>query len=152
MGTAVPPPTFGPTGFTAPPESAILAGVLADIDAAFGGGVNPALNTPQGQLATSEAAVIAAAQAMFVALANGVDPAFAAGRMQDAIGRIYFLTRNPAQPTVVACTCTGSGAAIPVGAIAQAQDGNLYTCTAAARRISTSTSRRTDRSRSISLA
>ena len=41
-----------------PSEQAILAGVQADINAAFGGGVNPSLQTPQGQLAQSETALI----------------------------------------------------------------------------------------------
>ena len=36
--TSVPPPTFGPKGFIAPSEADILAGVQADINAAFGGG------------------------------------------------------------------------------------------------------------------
>lgn len=130
MPTNVPPPTFGPTGFIAPEESAILAGVIADINAAFGGNVNPALSTPQGQLASSEAAIIGEADNQFVFYTNQVDPAFSSGRMQDAIGRIYFLERKPAQPTVVKAVCSGlSGVVIPTGSVAIAQDGNLYTST-----------------------
>ena len=88
--TNVPPPAFGNTGFVAPAESAILAGVQADWNSAFGGYLNPALETAQGQLATSEAAVIGQANAQFLALANGVDPAYASGRLQDAkIGRAH---------------------------------------------------------------
>ena len=65
-------------------------------------------------------------------MANQFDPAFAAGRFQDAIGRIYFIERNPALPTVVQATCTGlAGVPIPVGALARAEDGNVYTCTEA---------------------
>src|SRR5580693_2259582 len=99
MTTNVPPITFGPTGFQAPADSDILAGVQADIDAAFGGGLNPGLSTPQGQLASSQAAIISEANATFLYQANQVDPSYASGRMQDAIGRIYFLQRNPALPT-----------------------------------------------------
>ena len=51
--TSVPQPTFGATGFQAPAESDILAGVLADMSAALGGNLNTALSTPQGQLASS---------------------------------------------------------------------------------------------------
>ncbi len=52
--------------------------------------------------------------------------------MQDAIGRIYFLDRKPGTPTAVIATCTGlAGVTIPVGARAQAVDGNLYLCTQA---------------------
>lgn len=128
--TAVPVPTFGANGFVAPLESAVLAGVQTDINAAFGGNLNPALETPQGQLASSMAAIIGDANNQFLALANGVDPAYATGRMQDAIGRIYFIERIPPQPTVVQCNCIGlAGTVIPVGATAQATDGNLYTAT-----------------------
>lgn len=128
--TNVPAPSFGPRGFVVPAESDVLAGVQADQQAAFGGKLNPALNTPQGQLAQSEAAIIGDKNNQFVALANGVDPAFAAGRMQDAIGRIYFIDRIAAAPTVVIATCVGlQGVVIPVGAQAAAQDGNVYLCT-----------------------
>ena len=129
--TNVPQPTFGATGFSAPAESAILAGVQADMNAAFGGNLNPSLTTPQGQLATSLAAVIGNSYDLFCYITNQVDPAYASGRMQDAIGRIYFLDRIPGAATVVQCTCTGAvGKNIPTGALAQASDGNLYTCLA----------------------
>lgn len=130
MATNVPAPTFGPTGFIAPEESEILAAVLQDIDQAFGGGLNPALDTPQGQLASSQAAIIGNANDTFVYYTNQVDPAYADGRMQDAIARIYFLTRLPSEPTVAQCVCTGlEGVTVPVGAMAISTDGNLYTCT-----------------------
>ena len=128
--TNVPAPTFGATGFVAPAESLILAGRQADINAALGGGLNPALTTPQGQLASSDAAIIGNCYTQFAAIANGVDPAFASGRMQDAIGRIYFLQRVAAAPTVAQVTCSGAGATIPVGATITAADGNLYSATA----------------------
>lgn len=130
MTTNVPQPSFGDRGFVAPLESAILAGTQADFNAAFGGDLNPALNTPQGQLATSEAAIVADKDAQFLALANGVDPAYASGRMQDAIGRIYYITRIPAASTAVTVRCTGGvGVVIPLGAQASDQDGNVYLCT-----------------------
>ncbi len=125
--TNVPAPTFGPTGFTAPQESEILAGVQADYDAAFGGGLNQSLETPQGQLASSTTAIIGQANAKFLAMANGFDPAYASGREQDALARIYFLDRNPSLPTVVQALCTGAaGTAIPAGSLAQDADDNLY--------------------------
>jgi hypothetical protein len=125
--TNVPSPVFGPTGFIAPPTEEIFIGVQADINQAFGNNLNPDVTTPQGQLATSEAAVIADCYAQFCALANGVDPAFATGRMQDAIARIYFLNRIPAQSTVVTAQCVGAvGTLIPLGSTAQDQAGNVY--------------------------
>lgn len=132
MPTNVPAPSFGANGFIAPAESAILAGVQADQQAAFGGNLNPSLTTPQGQLAQSETAIIGDANDQFLALANGVDPAFASGRMQDAIARIYFIERNPAEATSVIATCTGlAGTIIPTGARAQDVAGNIYICTEA---------------------
>lgn len=129
--TSVPLPTFGPNGFVAPEPAAVLQGLLADMDAAMGGGLNTALETPQGQLCSSLAAIIADAMAQFCLLANSVDPAYAAGRMQDAIGRIYFIERIAGQPTVVSATCGGQvGATIPTGALARAQDGRIYACLA----------------------
>jgi Baseplate J-like protein len=130
--TNVPGITFGPNGFVAPAEQDVLAGMQADIDQAFGGGLNPALETPQGQLASSFTAITGNANDTFVSMANQFDPAFAAGRFQDAIGRIYFIERNPALPTVVQATCTGlAGVPLPVGALARAEDGNVYICTEA---------------------
>lgn len=125
--TNVPLPTFGDTGFTSPEELAILNGVLADFVAAFGGNMNANVSTPQGQLATSFAAVIGAFNDLFVDYTNQVDPAYASGRMQDAIARIYFLTRQGATPTVVTATCSGAtGVVINVGALAKATDGTIY--------------------------
>ena len=127
--TNVPQPTFGPTGFVAPSEPAILAGVQLDQNQAFGGNLNPSLTTPQGQLAQSLTAIIGDCNNQFLALANGVDPSYATGRMQDAIGRIYFMTRIPATATVVSATCNGAiGTTIPVGATAIDNGGNIYSC------------------------
>ena len=132
VSTAVPAPTWGPNGFIVPASSVVLNGVIEDINTAFGGNLNPALDTPQGQLASSEAAIINEVNASFLFLTNQFDPAYASGRYQDALGRIYFLERNPAQPTTVQATCSGlEGVIIPVGALAIATDGNQYVCTEA---------------------
>lgn len=125
--TEVPPPSFGPFGFTSPEELAILAGVMADLNASFGGNLNPSLSTPQGQWATSLAAVIGASNDLFVDFTNQVDPAFANGRMQDAIARIYYLTRRGATPTIVTARCSGAtGVNLPSGSLARATDGTIY--------------------------
>lgn len=131
--TNVPGLTFGDNGFVAPTESAILEARQSDLNAAFGGNLNPALNTPQGQIATSDTAIIADNYDQQALLYNSVDPAYASGRMQAAIGRIYFITRNPALPTVVQVTCTGLvNTPIPNGALVQDVNNNLYFCTAGA--------------------
>jgi len=127
--TNVPSITFNQEGIALPHESEILKGVLTDIDSAFGGGLNPALETPQGQLASSTAAIIGNKNSEFAFYVNQIDPAFADGRMQEAIGRIYFLSRKPGTATTVTATCSGlTGVVIPAGARAQSTDGNIYVC------------------------
>lgn len=130
--TNVPSPVFAPTGLILPQEAAILAGVQQDYNAAFGGNLNAALNTPQGQLCSSTAAMIANANTVFGTFVNQVDPDTATGFMQDAIARIYFLNRNPAVPTTVNVLCTGVlGTIISLGSLVQDTSGNIYSCTAA---------------------
>ncbi len=130
MPTNVPSIQFGANGWIIPSTSAILAGVEADISAAFGGNLNFAPSTPQGQLATSLAAIIANTDQTFLFYTQMVDPAYSFGRMQDAIGRFYFLNRDPAEPTTLQVSCSGlSGAVIPVGALISDASGNLYAAT-----------------------
>lgn len=129
MTTNVPPVEFTPTGLDVPQESAVLNGVLDDFDDAFGGNLNKSLETPQGQLASSMAAIISDANAFWAWLVNQIDPDTAAGFMQDAIARIYFLDRSPGAPTAVQCDCVGAaGTIIPLGAQAQDTSGNRYVC------------------------
>jgi len=127
--SAVPELTFTDAGLVIPQETDIVAGVLTDLNAAFGGGLNTTtLSTPQGQIATSEAAIIGDKNAQIAYVVNQFDPQYASGRWQDALARIYFLTRKPATPTVVICQCTGvPNSVIPAGCIVQDAAGNLYT-------------------------
>lgn len=130
--SSVPQVQFTQTGLVLPAESDILAGVQADLNAAFGGNLNPSLETPQGQLASSTAAIIGAKNDLFARYVNQVDPATATGSMQDAIGRLYFMDRLPATSTTVQVLCTGlAGVVIPVGALVADASGNLYSCTGA---------------------
>lgn len=130
MATNVPKITFYSAGVSLPSESDILSGALSDIDDAFGGGVNKALTTPQGQLATSLSAIIADKNEQIAMISNQVNPDYAEGIFQDAIGRIYFLDRKPALSTTVTCQCIGvAGTVIPAGARAQDIGGNIYLCT-----------------------
>lgn len=133
MSTNVPSITWTNGAPVLPAEADILAGVQADINAAFGGGVNPGLTTPQGQLAQTETAIIGEKNNEIAYIANQVNPAFASGIWQDAIGYIYFMTRIQASGTVVNATCVGAvGTVIPLGSIAQDTSGYLYASTAAA--------------------
>lgn len=129
MTTNVPDIEWTDTGISIPATDDILDGVLADINAAFGGSLNTSLTTPQGQLAMSYTASIDYKNQSIQNYAQQVDPSYASGRMQDAIARIYFLTRKAATATVVNCLCTGlEGVVIPEGAQAEATDGTIYEC------------------------
>lgn len=130
MTTNVPSTEFTPTGLVQPTQAEILSGVEDDINAAFDNKLNMALNTPQGQLASSTAAIISDSNDAFAEFVDQVDPDNATGFMQDAIARIYFLTRNPALSTVVQVVCIGeAGVTIPVGAQVEDTSGNIYVCT-----------------------
>ncbi len=125
--TAVPSVTLSDTGISVPDEVDILNGRLSDLDTAFGGGMSKSLTTPQGQIAMSETAIIASRNDDLAWLINQINPDFAEGRMQDAIGQIYFLDRIPALGTTVTATCTGLvGTVIPANSVASDNKGYLY--------------------------
>lgn len=132
MTTNVPDIQITSSGITVPTEADILSGVQADLNSAFGGNLNPSLNTPQGQIASSESAIIANKNAQFANLASMCDPDYATGRFQDAIGKYYFMTRKPATATTTQVTCYGAtNTPIPVGAKCIDSLGNIYICTTA---------------------
>lgn len=130
MATSVPDIEFTQTGIVVPEESVVLDGVLADINDAFGGNLNiDNLETPQGQLASSTAAIIGKKNDELAYYVNAIDPDYADGRMQDAIARIYYLTRRPAVATQVQVECIGvEGTVIPIGATVKDSSGNTYVC------------------------
>ena len=128
----VPIITITDTGVSVPDTPSVLAGVLADYRDAFGVDLNiENVATPQGYLSQEETAKITEQNATIAYYFNGVDPAYASGRMQDGIARIYFLTRKPATYTVVTATCAGIvGYTLPKGSQAKDAAGNIYSSTA----------------------
>ena len=60
MPTLVPKIQILSSGITIPAEADILTGAQADINSAFGGNLSSNLETPQGQIASSEAAMLSA--------------------------------------------------------------------------------------------
>ena len=127
--TNIPAIQFTDTGLVLPAESSILNGAFADIDDAFGGGVKQTLKTPQGQLATGISKIVADKNEQIALVFNQADPDYASGLWQDAIGRIYFLERKAASPTVVTCECGGEvGKTIAAGSKATDLSGNVYFC------------------------
>lgn len=130
MATNVPLPVFTPTGLVTASEQAILQGVLADYVAAFaasGKALNTELTTPQGQLASSQAFMVAAFQAQLARIIANVDPLTSSGAYQDALGRIYFLTRQSATFAFVSATVQGVvGATLPAGSQVKSSDGTIW--------------------------
>lgn len=135
MTTNVPLPTFTPAGLSVPTEPQILQGVMADLVAAFatsGRALNTELTTPQGQLAQSQAHMLSQLNAGLLQIINGVDPATSGGAFQDALGRIYFLTRQSATYATVDAVVSGVvGTVLAAGAQARSPDGSIWATTGA---------------------
>lgn len=116
------------TGLTVESAETVLSTIGADWQNAFSGGGLPPLDidpaTPAGQLIATQAALVHAKDTEILFLANQFNPVTAEGRWQEALGKIYFLERKRAEPTVVECTCTGLyNTVIPAGSIVQNTDG-----------------------------
>lgn len=120
--------TFDPdTGLTAQDTAAIRAAIVADWENVFddeAATLNTAPESPAGQIIDSMAVLVTAKDAEVLELANQFNPAVADGRFQDALAKIYFITRKTAEPTVVTCKCNGlKNTVIPAGAIIRNTDG-----------------------------
>lgn len=127
MSTNVPALNWSDEGLILPSEPDILNGVLADINSAFGGGLNLQLTTPQGQLAQTITAIIGDKNSEFVQLINLINPLTSYGIYQDAIGKIYFMSRLAGTGTVVTCQVTGKvETVIPAGTLVQDTKGYNY--------------------------
>ncbi|MDM2751416.1 baseplate J/gp47 family protein [Citrobacter sp. Cs237] len=127
LETAVPDVTITENGLSVPDISDVLAGRLTDMTTALGGGASQSLSSPQGQIAQSDTEIIAQVYDKLLCLFNQVNPDYSTGRMQDGIGRIYFMDRISAQGTVVTATCIGQvGTTIPAGSSAVDTSGYIY--------------------------
>jgi hypothetical protein len=136
VGTTNVPSVSWSNGFPIVPTGPqIVAGVQLDYNAAFSVTFSWSApnwpTTPQGQLVSSTAAAINNANQFWPWLANQVNPPFSTGRMQDAIGGIFGLTRNPAEPTVLQIACGGGTGVTLTAGVATIVDAsqNIYTCT-----------------------
>lgn len=141
MSTNVPAMTYTAGGWVAPVEPAILAGVQQDIQQSFapvlpngvtlnfttstGSITNP---TPQGEIAECLTSIIGMSNEQLLLFASLIDPAFSYGRMQDGIGRIYYLLRNAALSTVATINCIGLvNTPLPAGSGLEDANGNFLT-------------------------
>jgi hypothetical protein len=122
---------FTPTGIVLPTEAAILQGVQADQNAAAGGNLTTTLTSPSGQEAQSFTAIIGDKNNEIATIVNQVDPSYASGRFQDAIGRFYFLSRIPGAGTVTTAACIGLvNQTVQAGALVQDPSGYLWSALA----------------------
>lgn len=127
LNTAVPDVTITESGLSVPDVADILSGRLTDMATALGGGASQSLSSPQGQIAQSDTEIIAQVYDKLLCLFNQVNPDYSTGRLQDGIGRIYFMNRISARGTVVTAKCIGKvGTVIPVGSSAQDENGYIY--------------------------
>lgn len=132
--TNVPSITWQDAGIVLPEENDILTGVIEDFQNAFNNELtfynskgDFLLSTPLGQLVTSLSAIISDRNRLLAFYLNQVDPSYAGGRMQDGIGRIYFIERFPASNTKVVGLCRGAtGVQIPIGTKVRDRSGNTY--------------------------
>jgi hypothetical protein len=112
------------TGFSVTETSDLRDEIATEWQNAFKENGKPLLNTdpetPQGQIIDSQVAAVSQKDAEVLYLAQQFDPRTAEGRFQDALAKIYFLTRKPAINSSAVCTLTGrAGTQIGAGALIQ---------------------------------
>jgi hypothetical protein len=137
--TNMPPTVFSDTGVTFQQPDVLLNGACLDIQAAFNNQLNldatvsSTLVTPQGQIASTQAAVRLEKDSNIAFIAQMFNPATSSGIWQDGYGAFFYnMQRLPALPTIVTVTCMGLvGAIIPAGAVVSDISGNLYASTQA---------------------
>jgi len=113
-----------------PSESDVRAGRAADFTQVFGSALNTSGTTPQGQIISSDTAIIGDANSQIAYVASMVDPNQAEGEWQDAIGAIYFLQRIAAAGSVKTVLCIGAyDTPIPAGSLIQDPSGYFWAAT-----------------------
>lgn len=122
------------TGLSVEDISTVRERVRAEWVAAFARDGRPTLNTepetPAGQLIDAQTAAIVEKDNELLYLGNMFNPLTAAGIWQDALAKIYFLTRKQAQVSEATCRCTGlRGTVIAKGSmIRNAVDDSRWLC------------------------
>ena len=117
-------------GIVAPTTDEVLAGVWELLKTAFGSNLNTAMNTPQGQLATSITAVIQNERNKWIQLMNQIDPRYSTGIWQDAIGELYFIDRQSQTFSIAEIRLYGlNGTIVPTGYRISDVAGNIWETT-----------------------
>ena len=124
-------------GFYADEIEDVRSDVASAWQTAFANSTDVPLNTdpesPAGQLVDSQTSAVVEKDTELLYLCNQFDPAKNEGVFQDAIARIYFLTRKGAVPSSAVIKVTGlPGTVIPISAqIQSAADDTLWQNSAA---------------------
>ena len=117
-------------GIIAPTTDEVISSLWEMFKSVFGKELNTALNTPQGQLVTSLAAIITDERNQMINLLNQFDPRYAQGIWQDGLGYIYFMTRKHATHSSVEIVLTGlAGTTIAAGTLFNDVNGNTWQTT-----------------------
>lgn len=96
--------------------------------------LNTSMTTPQGQLATSLAAIINNKNIDLLRICNNFDIDKATGVWLDALCALFNISRKEAVPTTVECVCTGLGGTVIYGMNEENPSkvadlsGNVYVC------------------------
>lgn len=96
--------------------------------------LNTSYTTPQGQLATSLAAIINNKNVDFLRICNNFDIDKATGVWLDALCALFNISRKAAVPTTVNCVCTGLAGTVIYGINEENPSkvsdlsGNIYVC------------------------
>lgn len=94
---------------------------------AFGQDLNPDPRTPQGQLVTSLTAALVDNNDSMIELGNQLDPRYAVGVWQEALGAIYFISRQGETSSVAMLSFIGlPGVVVPDGFIVIDDAGNEW--------------------------
>lgn len=117
-------------GIVAPTIQELHEGLWRMMEKAFGENLNKQWSTPQGQMVASISAELNEMHNNIIELMNLVDPRFSYGVMQEAVGEIYFLSRQQATHSVVQLTFRGlTGVVIPKGFLVADLNGNEWVTT-----------------------
>lgn len=126
----IPSITITDQGIIAPSTQEVLNGVWAMFREAFGDDLNQSQDTPQGQLVVSLTAIIQDERNQMIQLMNQIDPQYSRGIWQDAIGELYFLTRQQNTFSTAPITLEGLvGTVVQTGFQIGDQAGNIWETT-----------------------
>ncbi|WP_334109221.1 baseplate J/gp47 family protein [Methylobacillus sp.] len=118
---------FTNTGMIPPTRQELSNALWQMFRDAFGQDLNPDPRTPQGQLVTSLTAALVDNNDSMIELGNQLDPRYATGVWQEALGAIYFINRRVETSSVVMLSFIGlPGVVIPDGFIVIDDAGNEW--------------------------